>query len=502
MSMLKTISNLGKAANDTFLLDPSEFRSQMSDMFFWGKDGKEYSFSYSSHTSSLIAYERCAPLAAIINKKAQAHINGDTWILNVSDGKEATSSDAKKLRKLLKKPNPFQSWKQFEAQQKIFIQIFGFSLVLPIIPAGFEKYGAIEATSMWNIPPNLLSIEETKRIFNETTISGVLKSVKLQYNGETAELIDKGIYIFKDFTPSFNTLLFPESRIRPLQLVINNIIGALESRNVLINYRGALGILSSDSDKSGYVPIKDPDKISLQNDFKRYGLRGQQWKFIITSALVKWQQIGIPTKDLMLIEEVAENTKSICDAYGYPPHLLGLIDPTFNNQNAAEKGLYQNTIIPEAKSMYEEWNNMFNTEKYGLIIDKDYSALPILQEDRTAQVTARKILDEALSMEYAKGLITLDEWLVELGKDPLPNAMGQVRATDPSSSSAPLAVTIGVGGVQGMISVLTAQGLSDSARQSILEVVFGIASSDASRMVTTDTTPATTETQTQPVNGN
>lgn len=490
MSILKTISNLGKSE----FIDPSEYRSQMNEMFYWGKDGKEYSFSYTSHRSSLKAYERCAPLAAIINKKAQAHINGKTWILD-KDGKEAFTSEAVKLRKLLRRPNPLQSWKQFEAQQKIFIQIFGFSLVLPIIPAGFEKYGAIEASSIWNIPPSMLTIEETNRLFYQTDISGVLQSVKLEYKGETTELKDKGIYIFKDFTPSFNTLVLPESRIKPLQIVINNIIGALESRNVLINYRGALGILSSDADKSGYVPIKDPDKISLQNDFRRYGLKGQQWKFIITSALVKWQQIGIPTKELMLIEEVAENSKSICDAYGYPPHLLGLLDPTFNNQSAAEKGMYQNTIIPEAESMYEEWNNMFKTEKYGLKIDKDYSHLPILQEDKTQQATARKTLDEALSIEYAKGLITLDDWLVELGKDPLPNGMGQVRATDPGKSNVPLAVTIGVGGVQGLIAVLTAQGLAAPARQSILEVVFGVASTDAARMVVTET--STTEENTQ-----
>ncbi len=41
----------------------------------------------------------------------------------------------------------------------------------------------------------------------------------------------------KDFTPSFCSLVIPESRIKALQLPINNIIGAYESRNVLINYR-------------------------------------------------------------------------------------------------------------------------------------------------------------------------------------------------------------------------------------------------------------------------
>jgi hypothetical protein len=71
---------------------------------------------------------------------------------------------------------------------------------------------------------------------------------------------------------------------------------------------------------------------------------------------------------------------------------------------------------------------------------------------------------------------------VELGKDPI-GELGNVRATDPKNSSIPLAVTIGVGGVQGLIAVVTAQGASPEAKQSILEIVFGIAPGDAARMV-------------------
>jgi len=485
MSILRAVNKslLQTPDGPATFIDPREYRSQLSDMFSMG-DGLGKAFCFSGLKSSLKAYEQCAPLTAIINRKAQAHINGKIWLLN-KDGKESQNEQAKKLRKLLAKPNPLQTWKQFEAQRKIFVQLFGYCPVLPIIPAGFEKYGPIEASSIWNIPPTILDIEESNKLFYQSDISGILNSVKLRYKGETTELKDKGIFFFKDFTPSFSTMVLPETRIKALELSINNIIGAMESRNVLINYRGALGIISSDSDKAGYVPIKPDDKENLQADFKRYGLKSQQWKFIITSALVKWQQIGIPTKDLMLIEEVIEGSKTICDAYGYPPHLLGLIDPTFNNQKAAEEGLYQNTIIPEAESSAEEYGMFFRLSEYGITFDIDFKHLPILQKDKVNEATARKTLDEALQIEYAKGLITLDDWLVEIGKDPLPGGIGQVRATDPGNSTVPLAVTIGVGGVQGLIAVLTAQGLADDARQSILEVVFGVAPTDASRMVVT-----------------
>lgn len=404
---------------EPILITPSEYRNQMAEMFLPGGAGISRAFSYTGIQSARKAYTDCPPLTAIINRKAQSHINGRLWILN-EKGKEAQNETAKKIRKLLAKPNLLQSWKQFDAQKKIYTQCFGFCLTIAIIPAGFEKYGPIEASALWNIPPNMLDIQETNKLFYKSDISGVIKSIKLSYRGETTELKDQPFCIFRDFTPSFCSMVVPETRIKSLEMPINNIIGAYESRNVLINYRGALGIISSESDKSGYIPIKEGDKQSLQKDFQRYGLKGQQWKFIITSAAVKWQQMGIPTKDLMLFEEVVDSSKAICDSYGFPPHLLGLIDPTFNNQKEAEKGLYQNTIIPESESEDEEWNNWFRTYEYGIRIERDFSHLPVLQEDKVNLATARKILNEALEKEWRNGMITLNQWLVKNGDDPFP----------------------------------------------------------------------------------
>lgn len=407
---------------------PGSYRSSGYGMggpdFVIGSDNVEHSFTWDGHNSSLTAYERCPPVTAIINRKAQAYINGKTWVMN-TQGKESTTEPAKKIKKLLARPNPIQSWKQFEAQAQVFKQVFGFNILFPIIPAGFEQYGPIEASSLWNIPPHMLHVEETNKLFYQTDMTGIIKNIKLRYKNTETTIDAKNIYLFKDITPSMSTMIFPESRIKSLEMPINNIIGAFESRNVLINYRGALGILSKDpgSTTGGYVSLPWPkdEKEALQKEFERYGLSKRQWKFIITSAEVKWQQMGVPTKDLMLMEEVQEGTKSICDAYGYPPHLLGIIDPTFNNQNAAEKGLYQNTIIPEAESDYEQWNNVFRTDEYNINIEKDYSHLPVLQEDAQSKASARKILGEALEKEFKNDLITLNRWRELVGEDTLPD---------------------------------------------------------------------------------
>jgi hypothetical protein len=473
----------------SYELVPEGYRPSIGghDNFLFETNGTStFHFQYSGYNSAQKAYERCPPVNAIINRKAQAYINGKTWVLNKqgkAKGKEATSIEAKKLQALFKKPNPLQSWKQFEAQGYIYQQLFGYTIVLPIKPVGFKEN--IDATALWNIPPSMVDIEETNKLFYQSDTGGIIKQIVLNYKGTRTPLKVEDIYILKDFAPSFCSLVVPDSRIRALELPINNIIGAYESRNVLINYRGALGILSQDpgSGQYGTIPMSNNQKEELQQEFRRYGLSNHQWQFIITSASLKWQQMGISTKDLMLFEEIEADTMAICDSYNYPYQLMSSAKgTTFSNLNEGKKLLYQDATMPEAESMYEQWNQLFNTEAYGILIDKDYGHVAVLQEDKAQTAQARLTLNEALTIEFQNGLITLDDWLEKLGEDPLPNGLGQVRATDPKSSNVPLAVTIGVGGVQGLIAVITAQGMSEEARQATLEVVFGLSSQDAARM--------------------
>src|ERR1051325_2437791 len=470
-------------------LVPQSYRPSIAvnDNFFFEANGNAvFHFKYSGHNSAVRAYEICPPVNAIINRKAQAYINGKTWVLNLEGkqaGKVATTIEAKKLQALFEKPNPLQSWKQFEAQGYIYQQLFGYTIVLPVKPVGFKDN--IDATALWNIPPSMVDIEETNKLFYQSDTKGIIKQIVLNYKGTQTILNVEDIYIMKDFTPSFYSLIIPDSRIHALELPINNIIGAYESRNVLINYRGALGILSLDPSGGQYgsMPLTDTQKEQLQQDFRRYGLKNHQWQFIITSAALKWQQMGVATKDLMLFEEIEGGIQAICDSYNYPYQLLSSAKGTpFSNLNEGKKLLYQDATLPESESMYEQWNQLFNTKKYNLKIDKDYSHVAVLQEDKLQSAQARKALNDALQIEFQNGLITLDDWLEKLGEDPLPNGLGQVRATDPKSSNVPIAVTIGVGGVQGLIAVITAQGMSEEAKQATLEVVFGLSSQDAARM--------------------
>lgn len=409
-------------------LTPSSYRGGQDGQQWFAEmvGGNFFYFTYSGNKSASQAYECCPPVAAIINKKAQAYINGKTWVLNTqgkAKGKEATTIEAKKLQKLFAQPNPIQNWSQFEAQGYIYQQLFGYTLILSIKPVGFKEN--IDASALWNIPPFMVDIEETNKLFYQTSQKGMIKKIVLNYKGVSSELDVDSVYILKDITPSFNSLIFPQSRICALELPINNIIGAYESRNVLINYRGALGILTKDAGDGGQygaLPLPEGEKENIQNDFRRYGLKHHQWQIIITSASMKWQQMGYPTKDLMLFEEVEGSTQAICDGYNYQYELLSNSKGvTFANKNEAKKLVYQDAILPEAQSIYGQWNQFFNTSKYNLVIDKDFSHVAVLQADQLQTAQARKARNDALLIEYQNDLITMNRWLELNGEDPRPD---------------------------------------------------------------------------------
>ncbi|WP_430897649.1 MULTISPECIES: phage portal protein [unclassified Paraflavitalea] len=478
---------VGSAFKSLFVnepLVPASYRGMSNASWYFSPDGlNDVHFSFTGTMSIREAYSKCPPLTAIINKKVQAYVNGDISITD-SKGNEAKGPNVEKLKALMRRPNPIQTWPEFEAQMYAYTQLFGWCLLLPVVPYGFDN---IDAKHIWVISPHRLEIEEKTDIdlskFNDKKLN-LIKSVKLNIGNFQVPLNPDQVFIVRDSVLNFNSSLLPGSRIQSLEFPINNIIGAYESRNVLINFRGALGILSHDPGKSQYaaMAITSTQKEELQKDFSRYGLKRSQWQVILTDASLKWQQMGYPTKDLMLFEEIEDDIMRICDQYNFPSPLINSAQgPSVSNTKEFKQQVYQDAIIPEAKSLYQQLSEFFQLDQFGLVLTKDYSKLTVLQNNKKEEAESRKTLNEALKFEWDAGLITLNQWLLKLG-EPAIGPIGDIRSTDPKPSNVPLAVIIGVGGVQSLIQVLTAQGMSNESRQAALEIIFGLTPENAARM--------------------
>lgn len=477
----KSFLGLGTIQSDSISSGSYRGNSAFSNSgwLFDTDNGIDKHFSFNGLGDIINAYQCCAPVFSIINKQSYAFINGRTKIKNL-EGKDSETPVATKIKKLLANPNPLQNNKQFEAQMAIYLRLFGYCVIMPVKPNGFPNS---DAESMWIIPPYMCTFEFTKESFFNLK-KGFLTRVVVKYGDETSILMPDQVIIIKDVTPGFDTIFLPGSPIKPLQQNISNLIGIYNSKGTLINYRGALGILTPEIDPNGAIAVDEEEKETLQNSLMKYGIKNGQWKFIVANSAMKWQQMGIAYKDLMLTEWGEDDTMVICDGLNYPFKLLANTKSSSmagTEVEAFEKILYNSFILPFSEMVYEQLAAAFESEKNGLVITKDYSHVSVLQEDDVKRNTARLILNNSLKIEYEQGLITKNQWLDALGFEGI-GAEGEFRSTDTSTNKVPLATILGVGAIQSLIGVLTAAGMSDEARAATVEILFGVSPDQAALM--------------------
>ncbi len=406
--------------------------------FFFGVGGSESLFSYSGVESSLKAYTQCPELQSIINRRAVAHNNGNRWIMRKGGkgkGKEDSSEYAVKCRKLLQKPNPFQSGQQFETQLKIYLDVFGWCMILPIYAyPQLGKRGLSEATAIFLIPPYMLEYQETFVWKQQKSLKDVLQYVNLTVGGIVTALNLEQVVIIKDVVPRMYTgtidgtggmaelLLFPESKVRAQEKPINNIISAYESRGELIRYAGSQGIVSPEQGTGGMIamPLTPEEQDDLQNKFKlQYGIGTKQYRYIISQSPLKFSPMGRPTRDLMLFEEIDADVRALCNAWYYPWKLLADSGSSLNGTevNALTRNLYQDAIIPEATAIEEQLAEAFKAEENGTVWQIDYSHVAAMQEDEKLKAETRQAMGTACFNDFKNGFITYNRALELMGED-------------------------------------------------------------------------------------
>lgn len=388
------------------------------------KDGKFfYAFGFPKTVQETVtilgqssAYNICPPVNGIINRKARAFTNGKWWILD-KDENEATGARIAGLQKLLKKPNPLQSWNQLMAQAKIYEQVYGEVFLFAIIPAGFTDKSKVKA--IWVIPNWIMNVKLTGKHYFQTELEDIIEGYDINIDGSTTPLPDGSVIHIRDINQNSTDVIRGQSRLASLQDPISNIVAAYEARNILITRKGALGILSNQTrDAAGAVPLKENEKLEVQEDFRKYGLGKDQYQVIITNANLRWQPMTFPTRELMLFEEIEDDVRQIADNFDYPMFLLGFkAGSTFSNVGEAKKSLYQDTIIPEAEGWAEALSTFFELEDLGLKLSVFYDHLEVFQQSEKERAEAFKVKNEGFKIAFELGVVTREEWRVGIDYD-------------------------------------------------------------------------------------
>lgn len=381
-------------------------------------------FRLDNEINHLRAYNECSPLKSIISKRSKAFNNG---IISIVDdkGNESKSKSAVDMLAKLYNPNPIQTGRQFLAQQNTYIDIFGWCLVLKTKPVGFSSI-----TNLWNIPTWMLDPVYTYNWLYETKIEGIIQNFKFSFGGSVIEL-QPGDFslIFDDGFGTENNfnMLIPDSRLRGNEFPVSTIIACYKASNTIITKKGAIGILSNKSTDAGStLPLQPSEKNALQQEFKRYGITGQEYQIIVSESNLEWNAMGMNVAEMQILEIKADAVMALCDSYGYPYRLLAQEkSASYNDVSEFRKDFYSDTIIPESASRWEQRTAML-LEGTGLRFLCDFSKLPALQDDKQKSATARKTEVEGVEKAFKNNYITLDRSRELMGEIPVNDKFGKM----------------------------------------------------------------------------
>lgn len=425
MNVLKATSNFISKAF-TSLISPSTYRgdggyssTNMATFEGYGADATGHFFSWQNNTSSLIAYEKCAPLQAIVNRRGMALISGERKFKN-SLGKPSNSITAKKVEKLFNNPNFLETGAQFFTRLSIYVDLASYAIILPIKPVGF---GLEDAESLWIVPPSICQLIPSPGGFNFTNggIDGVM------IGGVRLKMED--VLFISAFNPSISSFGIPQSILRPLADNLNNIIGAFQSESNLIKQRGPQTLITNSINPAIGAPLPwKGAKEEVQASFnKSYGLLNSQSSIIITDAVMNVQRIGFDAKQLGLEESIVRNVKVVADAIGFPVNLLGIVDSKYDNLETAERALYTKFTMPSAKNIAEQLSHYFlKTDTFYW----DYSHIPELQANRLEYSKALEGINKGFEIAWKNGIITRNMWLKAIDQDMIEGGDGEMYYPD------------------------------------------------------------------------
>jgi phage portal protein BeeE len=152
---------------------------------------------------------------------------------------------------------------------------------------------------------------------------------------------------------------------------------------------GPLGVLYMDDMR--FDPLSGGQQAqALKTQLSMSSGAGKYGSAAISAYKVGWQQMGLPAKDLQLIEAEKWDKEALCSIYGVPPVLLGSQDAaTYNNMREAEKSLTLRAVLPELIAIRDNLNRKMKTDwgykNTDIFVDFDLTVYQELEANREAQ---------------------------------------------------------------------------------------------------------------------
>jgi Phage-related protein len=94
---------------------------------------------------------------------------------------------------------------------------------------------------------------------------------------------------------------------------------------------------------------------------KNYAGEENRGKVYLTTANLKWIQLGLTARDLALLEGRSADLADVCNVYGVPKEIMSdQSGSSFNNKKEAEKKLWNDAILPHLDVLRDVLNAVWH----------------------------------------------------------------------------------------------------------------------------------------------
>jgi hypothetical protein len=356
------------------------------------------------------AYALCSPLMSVISKKCAA-IKNLRLAATTEDGEDLERPDAVRT---ISHPNSVQGIADFVAHIEAMTQIFGKAYIVRMesvgLPEAFELFVApnLCVTENAAISPALSFIPDADIVDYTVTICG-----------SSMKIAKEDMFIVRDASYDLNACGGNISRMVSLQKPVNTFVASYEAVHELMINRGMLAIISltsgsGDIIRDARLPETESEKKNIQQAFRKYGIRADQFKYAITSMNAAVSPVSSTITDLGLTDVQKACKKEIADIYQVPSVLLDVEGSTYANAKEAKAILYNDAIIPEANNIFYVLNRIYGFEDFKVM--PYYDHLELFQESKREQAAGMTNLVNALNNAVSGGLMTTEQAKTELLK--------------------------------------------------------------------------------------
>ena len=325
-------------------------------------------------------------------------------VVKVNDSEEGKA--AQEIRDLLIRPNPRQSYKTFIRMAASYKLISGNTYILSNI-ASTRRFME-------------LTLLRPDRVRIETNTYSIPIRYIYEINGhKDIYPIDPDTFLsdvlhIKEFHPLDDLYGFSPIAAAARAIKQNNEASEWNQRT-LENSGRPPGILSL-KDKGDYAPPPTKEQIDSISEsiFQRFQEWGTHGRIPVVGSEMNWLALGMSSTQIDWINGKSSTARDICNAFRYPPFLLGMPEgATYNNVSEAKLALYEEAVIPIAQSILAELAYYIGIQKnVDLTIELDLDQVPALMPRR--QIARQSARDDVLA-----GIFTVNEARDEQGYDPV-----------------------------------------------------------------------------------